>query len=105
MENKLARLRIFTIGLIATTCMLLVFFGIVAVDANTAYTGFGEQHIIIPSYNFQSGIITGRILGSDYTITLPDGDSMENIANTLYMYLPSPIKAIYEAIVGYVPQI
>ena len=105
MENKIARLRIFTTGLIATTCMLLVFFGIVAVDANTAYTGFGEQNIVLPSYDFESGIITGRILGSDYTITLPDGNSMENMANTLYMYLPPPIKAAYEAIVGYVPQV
>lgn len=70
------------ISFAATSVMLIALLGVIVADANSAYMGFGERNFVLPSYSQDSGEISGRILGHDYSIYFFDKETLDNIMFT-----------------------
>ncbi|MBR6408245.1 MAG: hypothetical protein IKS19_06690 [Clostridia bacterium] len=73
---------------IITSIVLLAALGMIAADANSAYTGYGETNFEMPSYDEDTGEISGRVFGKNYKIEFLSRESLDMAESAVKRMLP-----------------
>ena len=84
----------FTLSFVTTICIMGCALGIVLVDFYSAKNGFDEQHILPASYDYDTGVVTGRIMGVDYSFSVLSGYELEQISDAVYSFLPPQVRLL-----------